>query len=339
MTVTAINYLNILLILLSAGLAYIFPFELFLFSYAILGPLHYMTEIGWLHKRNYFTTGRRDYMVLSGLCLLALLLFLVDKAYQSHLISSSVVSATGIKNELFSPLLRTWISNIIIIAFVAAFAMVLFKDNMNKIIFTLIASGSLLLLWFVRPYLIILALLLPTVLHVTLFTVTFMLFGAMKDNSISGYTTAGVFVVCCFLFFLFDPGLTYQAHPFFIDRFLQGDFINVNNVFTGNTDLHSGLFSPFGLKVQRFIAFAYTYHYLNWFSKTKVIDWFNVPPTWRWFSVIAWIVSIGLYVIDFQAGLIAVFFLAILHVFLEFPLNYRTFIAIGGGITKWAKRG
>src|SRR2546427_4816034 len=54
-----INYLNIGLMLLSLGVAFFIPFELFLFSYAILGPLHYLTEISWLHERKYFTESER----------------------------------------------------------------------------------------------------------------------------------------------------------------------------------------------------------------------------------------------------------------------------------------
>ena len=44
-TVDQVNYLNIALMVLSAGLAFRFPFELFLFSYTVLGPLHYLSEI------------------------------------------------------------------------------------------------------------------------------------------------------------------------------------------------------------------------------------------------------------------------------------------------------
>ena len=29
-------------------------------------------------------------------------------------------------------------------------------------------------------------------------------------------------------------------------------------------------------RVMRFIAFAYTYHYLNWFTKTRVIGWADI---------------------------------------------------------------
>ena len=59
-----INYLNIGLMLVTMALAYYFPFETFLFAYAFLGPLHYLTEISWLHDRQYFTKGKYDFIPL-----------------------------------------------------------------------------------------------------------------------------------------------------------------------------------------------------------------------------------------------------------------------------------
>ncbi|MFZ1592043.1 MAG: hypothetical protein WAT27_08150, partial [Chitinophagales bacterium] len=56
--------------LVSAIAAFIIPFELFLFSYAVLGPLHYLTEISWLHKRQYFSPKKRDYIPLVIITLL-----------------------------------------------------------------------------------------------------------------------------------------------------------------------------------------------------------------------------------------------------------------------------
>ena len=44
--------------------AYFFPFETFLLAYAFLGPLHYLTEISWLHDRQYFTKGKYDFIPL-----------------------------------------------------------------------------------------------------------------------------------------------------------------------------------------------------------------------------------------------------------------------------------
>ncbi len=66
MNTNQINYLNIGLMFLSAVLGFTYPFETFLFVYTVLGPLHYLTEISWLHERNYYTKGRYDYLFLIG---------------------------------------------------------------------------------------------------------------------------------------------------------------------------------------------------------------------------------------------------------------------------------
>src|SRR5258708_3742852 len=49
-----IDIANFFLIWITACLAIKWPFQLFLFSYIVLGPLHYLTEINWLDKQNYF---------------------------------------------------------------------------------------------------------------------------------------------------------------------------------------------------------------------------------------------------------------------------------------------
>ena len=81
------------------------------------------------------------------------------------------------------------------------------------------------------------------------------------------------------------------------------------------------LVNEIGIKVQAFIAFAYTYHYLNWFSKTSIIGWHKVSYKWLALCAIIWITSVALYYINYELGLATLFFLSILHVFLEFPLN------------------
>src|SRR6185295_3952159 len=68
MTPRSIDRLNILLMIASCILAFIFPFQLFLFSFAVLGPLHYFTEIPWLHGKKYYTSGKYDYLMLAALC-------------------------------------------------------------------------------------------------------------------------------------------------------------------------------------------------------------------------------------------------------------------------------
>jgi hypothetical protein len=84
-----------------------------------------------------------------------------------------------------------------------------------------------------------------------------------------------------------------------------------------------------GILLMRIIAFAYTYHYLNWFSKTSVIQWHKVPK-WRFAVVILfWIISILLYMYNYVVGFMWLFFLSYLHVLLEFPLNYTSIVGIG----------
>src|SRR6476620_5858617 len=61
---STVEYANIGLMVLSLVMAAVVPFELFLISYAILGPLHYLTEISWLHDRKYFTKGNNNQIVL-----------------------------------------------------------------------------------------------------------------------------------------------------------------------------------------------------------------------------------------------------------------------------------
>ena len=79
----------------------------------------------------------------------------------------------------------------------------------------------------------------------------------------------------------------------------------------------------------RFIAFAYTYHYLNWFSKTSIIKWHLVDRRYLIATLAIWITSIVVYAYDYHTGLKLLFFLSFLHVFLEFPLNIKTFVEIG----------
>src|SRR5215212_6090207 len=55
---------------------FVAPFHLFLFAYAILGPLHYLTEISWLHDRDYFAprrNARRWWLLLVGVAMAVLL--------------------------------------------------------------------------------------------------------------------------------------------------------------------------------------------------------------------------------------------------------------------------
>jgi alcohol dehydrogenase len=77
-----------------------------------------------------------------------------------------------------------------------------------------------------------------------------------------------------------------------------------------------------GLMLMRFIAFAYTYHYLNWFSKTSIIKWHEVGAGRLAAIAALWAGSVALYLYDYARGVQWLLCLSYLHVYLEFPLNH-----------------
>jgi hypothetical protein len=98
-------------------------------------------------------------------------------------------------------------------------------------------------------------------------------------------------------------------------------------------------FSSAGIMLMRFIAFAYMYHYLNWFSKTEVIRWHKVPKI-RFIAVlILWLTACALYAYNYSLGLSFLFFLSFTHVLLEFPLNMVSIVGIGKETYQIATKG
>lgn len=78
-----------------------------------------------------------------------------------------------------------------------------------------------------------------------------------------------------------------------------------------------------------FIAFAYTYHYLNWFSKTSILRWHAVPRRRIPLILCVWGASLALYAWGYARGFKWLFFLSLIHVLLELPLHHRTVMEIG----------
>src|ERR1700741_4083291 len=85
-----INYINIGLMLLSLAAAYILPFELFLFSYAVLGPLHYLTEISWLDNKSYFIKSKSD-IWLFILLVVFITIGLFNAKFKSNIVIGSIL--------------------------------------------------------------------------------------------------------------------------------------------------------------------------------------------------------------------------------------------------------
>ena len=323
-----INYLNIGLMAISVIVAFYVPFELFLFSYAILGPAHYLTEISWLHERNYFTNGKKDFIIL---CIAGVLLFLaiyIDKVFPDfHLYGKNTDAKSNFTTAL------------VFIAFFASLALVLLKSTFHRLIaFIIILASSL----FANKGVVFFSVFLPTLIHVYLFTGLFMLYGALKGKSNSGYLACILFLLCPFIFIFVHPEIGFvsdYAHKTY-KSFEAVNYYSLN-IWDSNTYpipfrtreeqsfmITSTYESKVGLAIMRFIAFAYTYHYLNWFSKTSVIKWHQVPKKRLIIIGSLWVISIALYIYDYTWGFNVLFLLSFLHVFLEFPLNHVTFIGI-----------
>lgn len=326
------DYINIGLMLLSCALAFVLPFELFLFSYAVLGPLHYLTEISWLHQRDYFSTGKKDYTILILLCLF----ISVGVVFHDVFVMRNYFEGT-FQPETISMLMdlySSWFPVFVFSAFVGSVGLVVFKKTSSKLI--LFAVGIIVgyLLRDSRFNIVIMGTFVPTLVHVYVFTGIFMLYGAMKTGSKPGYVSVLVLIGCAlsFYFIRFIP-TSFSISAYVKDSILRTGFSSVNvaaiGLFKSGGITQFDIFESWrGLMVQRFIAFAYTYHYLNWFSKTEIIKWHLVPRHWLVGSAFIWIASIALYWYDYRTGLVALFFLSLLHVFLEFPLNFRSILGI-----------
>ena len=318
-----LNYLNIGLMLAAAAAAFVKPFEVFLFAYALLGPLHYLTEISWLHDRKYFTRGRNDYLVLVA--------------------CAAIVTVADMQ---IVPDLPAWLRvAVTYLAFGGALVFVLVGKKWPRVIcfLTLIATTGLVIR--IDFFQSLFPVLLPTIVHVFVFTGLFILVGALKGRSVSGISSLAVFCLCALSFFVLGPSRSADQVGEYVQKtylvFAQLNYSlmtpfsqhNLNvpaNVPEYVKYINEVLYpSPTALAVMGLIAFAYTYHYLNWFSKTSIIQWHNIPRSRFVAVILIWLASVAAFAYDYRVGLRWLFFLSFTHVLLEFPLNHLLVINIG----------
>jgi len=317
-----IDLINIFLVVASLMIAMKLPFELFMFSYAILGPLHYLTEINWLSTKNYFIKQDRRWMlfflVITAIGSIYPTLTLIDLG-----LSESLNRAITLLDGQFNTLLLT--------GFLFAISL-LFVQEAKQLF---IALGLILVVsFYATNYLsasfAMMVAFLPTIIHVYLFTLLFVLYGALKSKSGLGFLLGGVILSIPFIiaFVPFDS-LDYKPSEGTVQVYLHSGFpqlgAKVASLFGALPQGKFNIFSEIALRVQVFIAFAYTYHYLNWFSKTSIIGWTKNLSTPKVILIIGiWLLSIWIYQHDYKTGIQALFFLSVLHVTMEFPLNAVT---------------
>lgn len=332
-----IDRLNLALMLAALALAFVVPFELFLFSYAVLGPLHYLTEISWLEKRDFFARGRRDWWWLAGLVGLA------------------VFSTSFVVGRWHVPFLTPYAQLFAFLAFAIALVFAFVADPTVRrvltiaiLVVTVTVANPLGHGWF------LFSLYTTTILHVFLFTAAFMLYGALKARSTVGYVSVGLLFACGAVALLAPAEQRAGVSEYVAQSYGVG-FLGLNyelaRLFSLGTvvavDGSSRFGSPIdaftssgGVAIGRLIAFAYTYHYLNWFSKTSVIGWLEVSRPKLVGALVLWVASVALYAKSYELGARWLFALSYAHVLLEFPLNHRSFVGIAQEtMARFASRG
>lgn len=315
------DLLNIVLIVISLFLAFQLPFELFLFSYAVLGPMHYLTEISWLREKNYFVRERKSIWILIGLVGLSTFPILLRLPFLSGLDNSRVIG--GIAQYI-----RSHYAEMVLGTFLFAIGLVHFAKKWQIILFFI--TSFLIGRWLLRHVpgvLVFTAVFLPTVIHVYVFTLMFMAYGTLQTKNKYGFWAIALLIAAPFvIFFANIDAFGYHVGNYTAGNFTTSGFGGIHKqihgwMYPGQQASFSYL-SILGIKVQIFLAFAYTYHYLNWFSKTNVIGWHkNLSRTKLSAVILLWLFCIGIYAYDYRTGIIALTFLSLLHVILEFPLN------------------
>ena len=308
---------------MACGAAIVAPFHVFLFAYAVLGPLHYLTEISWLHDRNYFTRRnqpRQWWLALVLFSILVLALTYANNDPSNH----RVTTVFG--------------TTLIYLVFAAAAAAIYVRDWWKGLgLLLILAVGLAFFSGFQAFAWAVLAVtLLTTIVHVFVFTGAFILLGALKSRSWVAVLSLLVFVACAIVAVTVTAPF---AAPTAQVKQLYLSFEFLNRALLLLFGRSQAVYESVGVGVMRLIAFAYLYHYLNWFSKTSIIKWHEVTRFRAGAIVGIWLAGGLVYLYDYRLGLGFFYVLSMLHVFLEFPLNHQTLVDIGKSLRRggWRK--
>ena len=290
------DILHLALMILALAIAYLLPFELLLLAYVVLGPAHYLTEISWLHDRSYFLPHRGIAVALVVLAVISILI--TDNSWLGFLAWSALI--------VCAVLAATFSAAEGVLVFIAGLVMT-----------TIVLSST--------PSFALIGILLPTLVHVSLFTLVFMALGAYRSGSrAQGYLIA-VYLAAVAIILLLPP--TAEVHIPALAKAAREHFENVG----------PALGKLFGLpdltldtRLTSLLAFVYTYHYLNWFIKVDVIRWADVPKLRLALVIAASAGTTALYFYNYAWGLILLLVLSFSHVLLEFPLNALSLRQLGG---------
>ena len=320
-----IDILNIILILVSLYVAFHVPFGLFIFSYVFLGPLHYLTEINWLKEKKYFIEKANwSYLFIFFAFLLAIPFIMKLSVFDELMKNESI--------KKYYSILDKFSDEIYLLALICTVGLLYFKKKIQLVFFILI-SGTIALFslnHFTTAALSI-AIFIPTLIHVYVFTLLFMIYGSLKNKTTPGIISIVLMFMVPFIILVskINPteyyGLSDYTQTSYIDSTFGALNLEIAKWFVPIKGSDFNFLSVLGIKIQIFVAFAYTYHYLNWFSKTSIIRWDKAMTKSKIITILTiWVISISIYLYSFKIGYIILIFLSLIHVLLEFPLNITT---------------
>jgi hypothetical protein len=292
------------LMLGALALTYLVPFELLLLAYVVLGPAHYATEISWLHDRNFFLPRRGIAIALAAIAIAAAL---IDNAqwfgivmWGAFVICALIAAAT---TALQAMLLS-----------VAAIALTLW----------MISNGA---------SMAVLGILLPTLIHVSLFTLVFMTLGALRSGQKLQWGLIAIYLAAIALILIVPP-----TAAMLVPSFAKA----ANDYFANVAPALSRLFGVPGLRLDNrlvgLLAFVYTYHYLNWFIKAEVIRWTDISRGRLALVAAVSAASTALYFYDYTYGFSVLLALSLAHIVLEFPLNAVALRQLGAAVGQGVAR-
>ena len=286
------------LMLLAFAASYLVPFELLVLAYVVLGPAHYFTEISWLHDRSYYLPHRG---IAAMLAIIAVVAVLIDNA--------------------------SWFGFAMWGALVVCAMLAATTSAIESMLLFMVAIALSAIMYSSGSSLAVIGILIPTLIHVSLFTLIFMVLGAHRSGSRTQAALVAVYLVAIATILLLPPTAGVRI----------ASFARIGQDYFGNVGPALGrLFGVPGLvldtRLTSLLAFVYTYHYLNWFIKADVIRWTEVPKARLAAMAAASAASTALYFYDYAFGFTFLLALSLIHILLEFPLDSLALRQLGAAM-------
>jgi hypothetical protein len=295
---------HLALMLAALAVSYLVPFELLLLSYVVLGPAHYATEISWLHDRKYFLP---------------------------HVGVAVLLALVAIAAALIAD--ASWFGFVMWAAFVVCVMLAATTTALQSMLVFMAAIALTAIMLSNGLSIAVLGILLPTLIHVSLFTLVFMTLGAYRSGARVQWLLVALYVGAIATILIAPPSavtlipsFAKAAHDYFANVApALGRFLGIRNL-------------QLDTRLTSLLAFIYTYHYLNWFIKAEVIRWNDMSRGRLALVAAASAASTALYFYDYSFGFTVLLAFSLAHIVLEFPLNALALRQLGAAIGSGARK-